>query len=234
MKKSTLLWSFLLFAMFSLLLCQARAAEEIPSDTPPPPMAEASLTPFNYLNLITANSEYLSFSYKVIKNGQEEDLGSISRTGENIVAVFHAIKMDGSKIKIRQIETSEQVFYVIDSEKRVFEFKAPAGDILLNRMQNIVKTGPEKVFRKDDAIVYEHQETFEHDESIKLSWLFHMKDNRLVRLEYLFDGKIDTVYEFSEFSQDEPAAELFVIPEGYTKESFSYPYLGDTMPPWFE
>lgn len=232
MKKSTQLWSCLLFAMFSLLLCQARAAEGIPSDAPPPAMTEASLTPFNYLNLITANSEYLSFSYKVIKDGQEEDLCTISRTGENIVAVFHATKMDGGRI--RQIETGEQVYYVIDSEKRVFEFKAPAGDILLNRMQEIVKTGPEKVFRKDDAIVYEYQQTFEHDESIKLSWLFHMNDNRLLRLEYLFDGKIDTVYEFSEFSQDEPAAELLVVPEGYAKESFSYAYTGDTMPPWFE
>lgn len=234
MKNSTLLLACFLLIMFLLVSCQVQSAESLSADAPPPPMTEASLTPFNYLNLITANSEYLSFSYKVIKDGQEDDLCTISRTGENIVAVFHATKMDGSKIKIRQIEAGENVFYVIDSEKKVFEFKAPASDILLNRMQEIVKTGPEKVFRKDDALVYEHQETFEHDESIKLSWLFHMKDNRLVRLEYLFDGKIDTVYEFSEFSHDEPAAELLVVPEGYAKESFSYAYTGDTMPPWFE
>ncbi len=234
MKKTINLLYVFLAAFFSLLLNNLQAAENVPTEAPTVAAAEESLTPFQYLNLITANSESLSFSYKVIKDGQEDDLGTIARSGESTVAVFHATKMDGSKVKIRLIETGELVFYVIDSEKKVFAFKSPTDDILLHKMQEIVREVPEKVFKKDEGVVYAYQQPFLHDEAIKLTWQFYMQNDRLIKLEYLFDGKLDTVYEFSEFTQEEPVADLLLIPEGYTKESFSYSYTGDTMPPWFE
>ncbi len=212
----------------------AEAADFVKVEKTTEETEEIGLSPFQFLNLTTANSDHICFVYKIIRNGNEPEQSSIYRKGEDILAIFPAAKKDGQRVRVRQLETAGLVYYILDSEKKVFQYRGPARDILLNQMQNIVKDEPVKVFKKDGAMVYEYHQAFEHDDQITLSWQFFMKDGSLSKLEYYFDGKVNTIYEFSGFTQDEPAPDLFMIPEGYEKITFDYVYTGDTMPPWFE
>ena len=190
------------------------------------------ITPYQFLNLICANAEKLSFTYSNVDTGANTI--TFQKTADEAVETFIANDMNKNPVYVRELEKDGKVHYIMDDSKIIKTYSAPAEDFLLYRMMTASKTIPELAVENDEYFLYEHSLPFEQDESIQFKYLFYMKDGTLKMLTISLGDDEGSTYQFSEFRQELLDITAFEYPKGYTEEEFDYTYTGEHMPPWWE
>lgn len=202
------------------------------TDKNKPDKAEKDITtPYQFLNIITANASELSFSYSI--NGSIEE--AVFQKSEDVsVETYIAKDMYNNNVSVRELEKNGKVHYIMDESKTIKTYLAPAEDYLLYRMMNIVKNIPDSVTKDGEYSLFKYSEIFEQDESMKYSYSFYMKDGVLTKLTIALGDRAADCYEFSDFKQELIDKNAFFYPKGYYEEKYSYIYTGDNIPPWWE
>lgn len=208
---------------------------ETPSETDELQDDEDEVTPYQFLNLFSANADQITFSY-VVTYPQENDTqtGTFQKNGDESVQSFTAKNMYGENVSVREIEKNDKVRYIIDEFQITKIYNAPAEDFLLYKMMNAANTEPVKVFEQDGFYVYEHDIPFVQDDNIKIKYCFYMKNGVLSKLTVSYGEMLTAEYEFAEFRQEVVDISEFDEPQGYKEETFDYVYDGEYMPPWWE
>lgn len=213
---------------------------DVKENTLPPAADNAALassesdeiTPYQFLNLICANAETLSFTYSIA--GAGTNTITFQKTGDKAVETYIANDMNENPVSVRELEKDGKVHYIMDDSKIIKTYSAPAEDFLLYRMMTAAKTVPDLASQNDEYFLYEHSLPFEHDESIQYKYRFYMKDGALKKLTISLGDEDGSTYQFSEFQQELLDTKAFEYPKGYTEEKFNYTYTGEHMPPWWE
>ncbi|WP_207637157.1 hypothetical protein [Anaerovorax odorimutans] len=190
------------------------------------------ITPYQFLNLICANAEELSFTYSVV--GTDNTMRTFQKSGDVSVETFIAHDMNENAVPVRELEKAGKVHYIMDDSKIIKTYLAPAEDFLLYKMLIAAKTVPDLTVKTDEYFLYEHTLPFEQDESLQFKYRFYMKDGMLKKLTISLGDEEGSTYEFSKFQQELLDITAFEYPKGYIKEEFSYKYTGEHMPPWWE
>lgn len=193
---------------------------------------EEGLTPQQFLTLICANAEVLSFSYG--PDGGDGKKTLYQRRGETSVEVYTAEDMNGNAVSVRELESGGAVHYIMDDSGVIKTYQAPAEDFMINRMLTALAGEFAGMTTEDQYRVYDYRLPFEQDESLRYLYRFHMASDTLAKLTIALGEEAGTTYVFSPFSQEITEEGAFIYPQGYMEESFSYSYSGDLMPPWWE
>ena len=195
----------------------------------------SEVTPYQFLYLLCGNAEELSFSYTVTNPSiARSEAHTFQRMGDTSVACFTAGDMNGNTVSVRELEKGGKVHYIMDDTKVIKTFLAPAEDFLLYQMITAAKTSPDSALSQDDYLVFEHNLSFEQDESIQIHYQFFMKDGVLRKLVVYSANTDKTTYEFSEFYQGITDPTAFNYPQDYAEEIFNNTYTGEHMPPWWD
>ncbi len=217
---------------------QAETPSELGNDEAAPPLetvAENEVTPYQLLYLMYGNAEELEFRYTVTRpDSKKEELHFFQRKGEASVDSFITQDMNGNDVSVREVEMDGKVHYIMDNEKIIKTYLAPAEDFLLYQMIEASKTTLERSVEEDGYMLYEYHLPFIQDETIQYEYCFYMKDNLLKKLTVSLDDKNEVTYEFSEFQQEITDTDPFKYPMDYAEENYDYSYNWEYMPPWWE
>ena len=155
---------------------------DVKENTLPPAADNAALassesdeiTPYQFLNLICANAETLSFTYSIA--GAGTNTITFQKTGDKAVETYIANDMNENPVSVRELEKDGKVHYIMDDSKIIKTYSSPAEDFLLYRMMTAAKTVPDLASQNDEYSLYEHSLPFEHAESIQYKYRFYMMD----------------------------------------------------------
>ncbi|MDD4844617.1 MAG: hypothetical protein PHU31_09840 [Anaerotignum sp.] len=217
---------------------QEGTSSEIGNDEETPlleTVAENEVTPYQLLYLMCGNAQELEFHYTVTRpDSKKEEIHFFQRKGEVSVDSFITQDMNGNDVFVRELEMDGKVHYIMDNEKVIKTYLAPAEDFLLYQMIEASQTTLERSAEEEGYMLYEYRLPFIQDETIQYQYCFFMKDNLLKKLTVSLGDKNEVTYEFTEFQQEITDAAAFHYPMDYAEESYDYSYNWEYMPPWWE
>jgi len=217
---------------------QGETPSEIGNDEGTPSLetvAENEVTPYQLLYLMSGNAEELEFHYTVTRpDSKKAELHFFQRKGEASVDSFITQDMNGNDVSVRELEMDGKVHYIMDDEKSIKTYLAPAEDFLLYQMIEASKTTLERSAEEDGYMLYAYRLPFIQDETLQYEYCFYMKDNLLKKLTVSLGKKNEVTYEFTEFQQEITDTVQFKYPMDYAEESYDYSYNWEYMPPWWE
>lgn len=190
------------------------------------------ITPYQFLNLICANAEELSFTYSII--GTDAPTATFQREGDVSVESFIAHDMNDNPVSVRELEKDGKVHYIMDESKIIKTYLGPAEDFLLYQMLAAASTSSDLAVEAEDYYLYEYSLPFVQDENLNYKYRFYMRDGMLKKLTIALGEEEGVTYEFSRFQQELIDSTAFKYPEGYAEEEFYHTYTGEHMPPWWE
>ncbi|HAN43942.1 MAG TPA: hypothetical protein DCP97_00985 [Ruminococcaceae bacterium] len=192
-----------------------------------------AVTPYQYLNLFAANAENFSFKYTVkLHETDKTEQGEIYKKSGMFAEFFTTDDENSNTVKVREIEKENGDYFVIESRKMIAVYKAPASEMLLNKMLRAAKEKPYCSYAKGDYSVSEHKIPFEQDNSTIYTYRFYMKNMQLAKLELLCDDILQKTYEFTPIEQDTADSTAFELPKDYEMQFFDCPFRESAIYPW--